>query len=215
MQEGVFAMEIYSLSVGPLEANCYIAYSGKDSIVIDPGDEANSILSFVREKGLRVHAIVLTHGHFDHFLAAGKLQEALGAPVYIGREDLPMLTDPGWMAEYIPPGYVPPRDVRPLADGDTVGGGLLGVKVMSTPGHSPGSVCLYAPGVLFSGDLLFSGGIGRTDLPGGDPSAIKESLAKVVQLPDGTLVYPGHGPMTTIGDEKISNPYLSRRRGNL
>ncbi len=194
--------------VGYLETNCYIVKSGKDCLVIDPGGDAGEILSVVEEQGLCVHAIVVTHGHFDHYLAAGELHEATGAPIYVGIDDLSALRDPGWMVEYIPSGYIAPREIKGLSDGDTVGAGELSFQVMSTPGHSPGSVCLHSPGVLFSGDLLFSGSIGRTDFPGGDSRAMRESLRKVGRLPDHTVVYPGHGPSTTIGKEKESNPYM-------
>ncbi len=201
-------MEVHCLSVGPLGTNCYIVSSGKDSLVVDPGEDASEILSVIREKGLSVNAIIVTHGHFDHYIAAGALQEALGAPVYTGADDLSALRDPGWMAEYMPPGYIAPKEIKGLSDGDTVSAGELTFRVISTPGHSPGSVCLYSPGVLLSGDLLFMGSIGRTDLPGGDSRAIRESLVKVGRLPDDTVVYPGHGPSTTIGEEKASNPYM-------
>ncbi len=201
-------MKVTSLPVGSLETNCYIVASDRDCLVIDPGDDAGIILEVVGREGLRVHGIVLTHGHFDHYLAAGEVQEATGCPVYVGAADLPSLKDPGWMAEYMPPGHVMPEDVRVLSDGDTVEAGVLSFRVIHTPGHSPGSICLYSPGVLFSGDLLFNGSVGRTDLPGGDSRAMRESLRKVGMFPDDTVVYPGHGPSTTIGEEKESNPYL-------
>lgn len=201
-------MDISCLAVGYLETNCYIVSSGLDCLVIDPGDDAGEILSVIRDKGLRVHAILITHGHFDHFMAAGELQKAFGVPVYIGKDDADLLRDPGWMSEYMSPGYTAPRDLRTLSDGDTVSAGELSFQVMSAPGHSPGSVCFHSPGVLFSGDLLFMGSIGRTDLPGGNSIAIRESLAKVGRLAGDTAVYPGHGPSTTVGEEKTSNPYM-------
>jgi hydroxyacylglutathione hydrolase len=201
-------MEVTSLPVGSLETNCYIVVSDRDSLVIDPGDQAGIILDVIKRKGLGIHAIVLTHGHFDHYLAAGEVQKATGCPVYVGAADLQAVKDPGWMAEYMPSGHVMPEDVRVLSDGDTVEAGGLSLRVIHTPGHSPGSICLYSPGVLFSGDLLFNGSIGRTDLPGGDSRAMRESLRKVGEFSDDTVVYPGHGPSTTIGGEKESNPYL-------
>jgi hydroxyacylglutathione hydrolase len=208
LAKGALTMEVTSLPVGSLETNCYIVTSAKDCLVIDPGGDAGTILRVVLEKGLRVHSIVLTHGHFDHYLAAGEVQESTGAPVYVGAGDLPTVKDPGWMARYLPSWPHVPKDIRTLCDDDTVLAGELSFRVMSTPGHSPGSLCLYSPGVLFAGDLLFRGSIGRTDLPGGDTRAMSESLLQVGQLPDDTVVYPGHGPSTTVGEEKESNPYL-------
>lgn len=201
-------MDIRQLSVGSLETNCYIVASGKDCVVVDPGGEAERILSEIAACGCEVTAVLLTHGHFDHFLAAAEVQRETGAPVWVGEDDLPLLRDLGWMAQFLPQGLALPSDVRALAEGDRVTVGDEELSVIHTPGHSQGSCCFLAPGILFSGDLIFQGAVGRTDLPGGDPVELDRSLARVADLPGDTVIYPGHGPVTKVAVEKERNPYL-------
>lgn len=201
-------MEVARIPVGSLETNCYIASSGGKCVVLDPGGDAEEILRRVLAKGLEVEAILLTHGHFDHFLAAGRVQESTGAPVFVGEDDMPYLKDPGWMRQFIPSNLALPEDVRPLREGDSVSVGKESLSVMHTPGHSPGSCCFRASGVVFAGDLVFWRGVGRTDLPGGDPDILRRSIQRVMALPGSTSVYPGHGPATSVDDEKSGNTFL-------
>lgn len=202
-------MKVKRLAVGSLDTNCYIASSGKKCVIVDPGADAPSVLAEVARAGLEVQAILLTHGHFDHFLGAGEVQEATGAPVYINLEDMAWLNEPGWMKQFLPEDSAPLKDIRSLDEGQEVAVGDEALRAIHTPGHSPGSSCFYAPGVLFAGDLVFKRGVGRTDLPGGDPDALRASLKRAIELPGETLIYPGHGPVTTVADEKARNPFLA------
>lgn len=203
-------MILRKLVIGELMTNCYIVGSEdtKEGMVIDPADDAATILKAVKALELKIKYIVLTHGHPDHFAALAELKKATGAEVLVHREDAEILELPPMVffgATFPQP---PPAD-RLLKDGDTITLGELVFKVIHTPGHTPGSICLLTDGVLFSGDTLFNYGIGRYDLPGGSLEKLMDSLhRKVLTLPDGTKVYPGHGPETTIGDEKRSNPFL-------
>lgn len=203
-------MILRKLVVGELMTNCYIVGSEttKEGIVIDPADDAGQILKAIKAAGLTVKYLVLTHGHPDHFAALAELKKDTGAQVLIHRQDAEILEMPPIVffgATFPQP---PPAD-RQLADGDTIELGDLKLKVIHTPGHTPGSICLLADGVLFSGDTLFNYGIGRSDLPGGSYEKLMDSLHnKVLTLPDKTMVYSGHGAETTIGDEKRSNPFL-------
>jgi len=198
------------LVVGELATNCYIVGSEttREGMVIDPADEASQILKSVKTADLKVKYIVLTHGHPDHFAALAELKKATGAQVLVHREDAEILELPPVVffgATFPQP---PPAD-RQLEDGETIELGDLKLRVIHTPGHTPGGICLLANNVLFSGDTLFNNGIGRYDLPGGNLEKLMDSLhRKVLTLPEKTVVYPGHGPETTIGDEKRSNPYL-------
>ena len=178
-------MQIKTVKVGSLQTNCYIVIDEKSSeaVVIDPGDEGARILAEI--KGLKVRYIILTHGHPDHFGAIDVLQKATGAPLLANPDD-------GW--------FVKPD--QELKDGQGIKFGEISLKVIHTPGHSRGGVCLYADGVLFSGDTLFSGDRGRTDLPGGSMAQMAKSLNRLSRLPDETVVFPGHDEPTTIRREK-------------
>ncbi len=207
---------IGTLTVGPLATNCYLLGGDKaDSIVIiDPGDEAELLLDEADEMAGTVAAILITHGHVDHIAAAAEVQRATGAKLYVHAADAPMLTrpDPYWASLV---GGVKPcsADVE-LADGDELHLAGVDIRVMHTPGHSPGGVCFVTSEAVFCGDTLFAGSIGRTDLPGSDHDAMVSSLDRLVsELPDEMLVYPGHGPATTIGEEKTDNPFIEDLSG--
>lgn len=208
-------MKIKALTVGPIMENCYILYDEKtlDAIIIDPGDEADRILSVVQKLNLRVKYIVNTHGHADHIGANGELLRSLpGAKLAIHADDAAMLTDPslnlsisGYMGRTI---ISPPADII-LHEGDTIDFGSCSLKVIHTPGHTPGGICLVGEGVVMSGDSLFEGSIGRTDLPGGSMRDLVAALKKKILVLDPDLkVYPGHGGPTEIGFERNTNPYL-------
>jgi glyoxylase-like metal-dependent hydrolase (beta-lactamase superfamily II) len=181
-------------------------------MVIDPGDEIESILALVRKHGLQVKQIVITHAHIDHVGGAMKLRAATGAPILLNQNDYALLKMLDVQAAWI--GAPPPGKVQidqNIGQADTVKAGSLTANVIFTPGHTEGSVCLYFPAEkkLIAGDTLFAGSIGRTDLPGGSFEKIIDSLHdKLLALPDDTLVIPGHGPQTTIGEERESNPFL-------
>ncbi len=184
------------MAVGPLQANCYIlgCSSSNECMVIDPGGDVLSIVKEITKAGMSVARIVLTHGHFDHTDGAEELKAAVKAPVYIHAEDEPLL-------KFKPDEY--------LEDGQIFDIGTYKISVIHTPGHSPGGVCLFAPGAVFTGDTLFAGSIGRTDFPGGDyDSLISGVKNKIFPLGDNLRVYPGHGPASTIGHERIQNPFF-------
>ena len=206
-------MIIEKLDLGSFASNCYIvgAESNKEGIVIDPGAEADLILGRVEALGLRLKFIVLTHPHRDHIGALREVKEASGAVVAIHADDAEALQIPPSRSM---PGHshsLPPPPGRLLKDGDNLEFGDQYLLVLHTPGHSPGGICLLGEGVLFSGDTLFNLGIGRFDMRGGNGRQLMTSIyTKLMVLPDSTLVYPGHGPETTIGSERQWNPFLRR-----
>ena len=209
-------MIIDKVVVSPFGTNCYIVGSelSREGLVIDPGDEAGAILEKVSDRRLDIKYIALTHGHVDHVGALKAVKEATGAEMAIHADDAQSLRGKGGLLismlfsglSYPKP---PPPD-RLLKDGDGLNIGDLHFTVVHTPGHTQGGICLVGEGVVFSGDALFNLSIGRTDLPGGSYRQLIESIqTKLMVLPDDTIVCPGHGPETTIGAERIGNPFLS------
>lgn len=206
-------MYLETLTLGMLATNCYIVAPDKRSpaAVIDPAGEIKSIVSALHRAELECVAILCTHGHVDHVAGAGPLSDAVGAPVYIHREDAGALASPRTRLIGLAGGVMVtrPRQVRFLEDGDRVAVDGLEFRVLHTPGHTPGSVSFLVPGHLFCGDLIFQGSIGRTDLRGGSLQTLLRSVReKVWDLPDETRIMPGHGPVTLLGEEKRHNPFL-------
>jgi hydroxyacylglutathione hydrolase len=202
------------LPVGPLHCNCSVIGDEitHEGMVIDPGDDIEDVLALVHKHNLQVKQIVITHAHIDHVGGAMKLRAATGAPILLNQNDYALLKMLDVQAAWI--GMKNPGKVeidQSLGQADTLTAGSLTANVIHTPGHTEGSVCLFFPAerMLIAGDTLFAGSIGRTDLPGGSSKKIIDSLQqKVLALPDDTLVVPGHGPLTTIGEERESNPFL-------
>jgi len=203
---------IKELAVGPIMANCFIVgcEKTKSAVVIDPGDEANKILLSLAESKLTVKYILNTHGHFDHVGGNKQMKEATGADILIHAGDAAMLEQlsVASMAFGLSVENSPPAD-RTIDEGDLITFGDITLNVLHTPGHSPGGVTFYTDGVAFVGDSLFAGSIGRTDFPGGDYNTLISSIkTKLFPLGDDVRVYTGHGPATTIGQEKRMNPFL-------
>ena len=206
-------MILKRLEVGQLGSNCYIVGCSRTrrGIVIDPGADAGKIQNAIQETGLIIELIILTHYHFDHVMAAGEVQDTTGAKLAIHTAEADLLADPPPLFRFFSPATPALQADRHLYDGDRLELGDLEIDVLHTPGHSPGGISLHimAEGVLFSGDALFREGIGRTDFPGSNPSVLVSSIReKLYTLDDETIVYPGHGPKTTIGWEKRNNPFV-------
>ena len=182
--------------VGPYQSNCYIlgCKTTMEGLVIDPGDEVFRIVKTIAETGLKIRYILITHGHIDHVGGAAELKKITGAPVYIHPLDIPGL------------GFPPDGQV---SEGKDLSVGTYTIKVLHTPGHSPGGVCYHASGAVFTGDTLFAGSIGRTDFPGGDHPSLIEGVRRKIFSLDGKLrAYPGHGPASTIDRERRTNPFF-------
>ena len=208
-------MILTSMALGPIQANCYIlgCEQKREAAVIDPGGEPERILMELAKHELTLKYIINTHGHFDHVSANGPLKKATGASILIHAEDAPMLTQLSQAAASwgLTAEDSPPPD-RYLQDGDEVAFGNITLKVIYTPGHSPGGISLFTDESVFVGDTLFAGSVGRTDLPGGDPNVLKASIQqKLFTLGDAVKVYPGHMHATTIGAEKRHNPFVGAR----
>jgi hydroxyacylglutathione hydrolase len=203
---------IKKLEVGPIMANCFIlgCEATKEAVVVDPGDDADRILMELAKSDLKVKYLINTHGHFDHVGANKRMKEVTGAEVGIHPDDEPMLGELSQSALMFGMSVEnsPPADFL-LNDGDDITFGEITLKVIHTPGHSKGGVCLYTKGHLFAGDTLFANSIGRTDLPGGDYDTLISSIKeKLLCLDEETIVYTGHGPETSIANEKRMNPFL-------
>jgi hydroxyacylglutathione hydrolase len=205
------------LPVGPLQCNCSIIgdEATREAMVIDPGDDIEDVLALIRKHNLTVKQIVITHAHIDHVGGAMKLRQTTGAPILLNQNDYALLKMLDAQAAWV--GMKAPGKVdidQSVEQADVVRAGELAANVLHTPGHTEGSVCLYFPAAktLVAGDTLFAGSIGRTDLPGGSFEKIIQSLHDtVLALPDETVVVPGHGPLTTIGNERETNPFLVKR----
>jgi hydroxyacylglutathione hydrolase len=203
-------MLLKTLELGDYQANCYVYASerGGKGFIIDPGDEADTIISCIKDLNLHITYIILTHGHPDHTGAIAEVKKATGAMVVMHNADATMLRDK-WLHSML--GF-PQSDITPdhlLTDGETLNADGLYLKVLHTPGHTPGCICLKGEGIVFTGDTLFNMGIGRTDLPGGNLKSLMASIHdSLMMLPDDTVVYPGHGPSSNIGKERRNNPVL-------
>lgn len=196
-----------TVQVGPYEVNCSILNIGGEAWIVDPGSEAERIVALCRKANLAPKAILVTHAHFDHIGGLPALSASFpDLPIYIGKTDMDVIDHPmnNMPPEY--PGIEKPKNLVDAKSLESAGG----LKVIDTPGHTPGGVCYHftESGVLFSGDTLFASSVGRTDFPGGDMVLLMKSLRLLAELPDETVVVPGHGPETTIGREKAENPYL-------
>lgn len=204
-------MKIQSLTVGPLAENCYLVIdeTTNKAVLIDPGDEPEVILAALRRSGAALEGIWLTHAHFDHVGAIGGVLREHRVPVHMHPLDAPLLALA--VDSALQYGFridaPPPADVE-LAEGDRITVGSRALDVMHVPGHAPGHVAFHGEGVVFGGDCLFAGSVGRTDIPFGDRDALDASLVRLVSLGDDLTLYPGHGPPTTLGRERRSNPFL-------
>jgi glyoxylase-like metal-dependent hydrolase (beta-lactamase superfamily II) len=201
-------MKIDTLIVGPLQVNCFIIYDegSDDAVVVDPGDEAEKIIKLIEGRKLKVSRIVCTHAHFDHVGAVARMKEKTGAAVMLHKGDLDiyMRADKqgalwGFHIEQ------PPAPDMHMLEGDEIAVGRFRLKVLHTPGHSPGGICLFGEGVIITGDTIFAGSVGRTDFPGGSLEELKKSFARIITLPAQTRMFPGHGPLSTVGNEKKNN----------
>ena len=205
-------MKIIAMEVGLIGTNCYLVINEeqKTGVVIDPGGDAEQILEKIRQKGIDIEAIFLTHGHSDHIMAVDEVREATGAKVYISEADAGMLTKASSnLSIYMGAGREFKATDEFLVDGETITAAGLKFQVVATPGHTKGGVCLVCGDTVFCGDTIFSESIGRTDLPGGSYSQILHSIkTKIMVLPDEMKLLPGHGPATTIGWERRRNPFL-------
>ncbi len=205
-------MILETLTVGPLGVNCYLVGDDetRETLVIDPGGDAREILDTLRHGRLTPIAIVATHAHFDHLLALEEVRAETRAPFLLHADEAETLAHAAMGARLFGFAFAPPAPAdRLLREGDAVNAGALAFQVLHTPGHSPGGMCLWRDNHVFVGDTLFQGGIGRVDLPGGDYATLMRSIRdKLLTLPDATIVHPGHGAATTIGEERQLNPFL-------
>jgi glyoxylase-like metal-dependent hydrolase (beta-lactamase superfamily II) len=201
-------MIVKNIVVGPLEANCIIIAdeNTKEALVIDPGDEPEKILNLIRENNFKTKYIICTHAHFDHVGAVPELKKETEAQIIIHQDELVIYQHAKELASFW--GYelddLPEPDIL-VKDNQNLNVGNLKFKILHTPGHSPGGICIYGEGILISGDTLFAGSVGRTDLFGGDMEKLKKSFNRLMTLPDDVRVLPGHGHSTTIEKEKINN----------
>ncbi|MES2179562.1 MAG: MBL fold metallo-hydrolase [Gemmatimonadota bacterium] len=212
-------MKIDVRTVGAFAENCYLVIddSTGHAVLVDPGGEGERLVEMIRDSGTTLDAIWLTHAHLDHIGAMNDVQAVFPVPVYMHPLDMPFYTSLSARAAqmYGLPWDQPDATTTAIGEGDILSCGSLEFSVMHVPGHAPGQVSFNAPGISLSGDLLFAGSIGRTDLPLCDPHKMDQSLERFATLPPETVVFPGHGPSTTIADELATNPFLSGRARTL
>jgi len=201
-------IKIETLPLGQMEANCYIVHENGKAVIIDPADESDFISQKILELDLKPVAIIATHGHFDHILAAGELQLIFNIPFFIHPKDEFLIKEANksakfWLGQKYE--YPTPQKIKYLNGNDFLKFDGLDFKIIETPGHTPGSICLFSkennPPIIFSGDLIFKNGIGRSDFSYSNESDQRKSLKKISKLPKETIIYPGHGPITTIKEE--------------
>ena len=204
-------MKIENIVVGPLQVNCYLVYDedSRDALLIDPGSDAVRINKMIKTLGLRITHIICTHGHFDHVGAVAAIKVKTGAPVLINREDLDIYAQAPaqaafWDYEVEPP----PQPDGFVGEGDEYTVGDVSLRAMHAPGHSPGGICLLGEGVVFTGDTVFAGSVGRTDFPGGSLDELRQSFKRVMALSPKTVIFPGHGPASSVGEEIASNFFM-------
>jgi len=205
-------VKIQSITLGPFQENCYFVIDDETNraVLVDPGAEAQRIVELVQRSGATLDAIWLTHGHIDHIGGIAGILRNWPVPVHLHPSDLPLYERGQMQAAFYGIAFEQPRTPdRELADDEILKVGNIEFRVMHTPGHSPGHVVFHHDHVALGGDLLFAGSIGRTDLPLSDPVRMEESLERICTLDDETVVYPGHGPITSIGAERGSNPFLN------
>ena len=209
------ALRVEQLSLGPIGTNCYIVRESpqaSEAVVVDPSGDVPELRLRLAKLGARCTGILVTHGHWDHLVGVADLAEGVGAPVYMAEGERELLEDPG---RFTPP-TISLRPHTPdvlLAGGESIDVAGIEFEVLSVPGHSPAHLAFHADGCLFSGDVLFAGSVGRTDLPGADWDTLLASIRSLVDtLPPDTVVYPGHGPATTLGEELARNPFLAELR---
>lgn len=210
-------LQVKTFSVGPLQSNCHLLFDAetRQAVIIDPGAEPHRIKAAIGELDLTPTALLNTHGHGDHIGGNDEIKATYGVPLMIHRDDAPMLTEPelNLSSFFGVPIISPPAD-RLLEDGEIIEFGAHEISVYHTPGHSPGGVSFHVDSILFSGDVLFQGSIGRSDLPGASHETLLAGIRdKLLILPDETRVHPGHGAATTIGDERRMNPFLQELNG--
>lgn len=204
-------MRVSDFALGPLETNAYVLDHAGLAVAVDPGGDPADILGFLRDEGLTLEAVLATHLHFDHIHGLAALASATGAPILASPADEFLLATPVGGGGFMGFPKVPAFEFQPLEEGPATFAGLE-CRVLSTPGHTPGSLSFHFPQAraVFVGDLLFNRSIGRTDFPGGDLDELKRSVrGKIFNLPKETVVYPGHGPETSVGDEELNNPFFS------
>ena len=199
-------VKVNSLVLGPLQTNCYVVHEENSTscVVVDPAHAPEKILEFTAARGLTIEAILLTHGHFDHVGAVERIVGTTGCALWMCKSDWSQFPNP----VIYPIANCDFCEVNFCEDGETIRSGGLTFQVIATPGHTPGSVCYRCGGVIFSGDTLFAGGCGRTDLPGGNPGQLMHSLGRLAAMEADLTVYPGHGESTTLAAEKQYNPYM-------